>query len=55
VTSVLAPLGSPYIGVTAHNGVLLPNESAVVKLQFSDPSAAAIDYNARVLSVVPAP
>lgn len=54
-TSVLSPLGSPYISVPVHNGALLPHESTAVTLQFSDPSAAAIDYNARVLSVVPTP
>lgn len=60
-TAVLAPLGSPYIEVRQGDGnsdkddVLHPFESAHVTLEFLDPSASSINYETRVLSVVPAP
>jgi len=54
-TQVLAPLGSPYVSVSAGEGVLLPNQSTIVNLQFVDPAAAAISYTPRVLNVTPAP
>jgi hypothetical protein len=53
-TSVLAPLGSPYVTVSTE-GVLFPGQTQTVKLQFLDPTNAAITYNARVLNVTPAP
>jgi len=56
VTSVLAPLGSPYVNVpVGGDDVLRPHESKTVILQFADPSGDAISYDARVLNVVPAP
>jgi phosphatidylinositol-3-phosphatase len=57
-TQVLAPLGSPYVAVSAGGlgeGVLLPHQSTSVELQFLDPAAAAITYTPRVLNVTPAP
>ncbi len=60
-TAVLAPLGSPYVSVRFGDGddhdddVLRPHQSKTVRLEFLDPTAAAINYNARVLSVTPAP
>jgi hypothetical protein len=55
-TAVLAPLGSPYVKVLFFgDGILRPNQTQTVKLQFLDPSKAAISYNARVLDVTPAP
>jgi hypothetical protein len=56
VTTVLAPLGSPYIGVpTGGDDFLLPHEVKTVTLEFADPGNAPISYNTRVLDVVPAP
>ncbi|MDR3455810.1 MAG: alkaline phosphatase family protein [Verrucomicrobiae bacterium] len=55
-TAVLAPLGSPYVCVSlGEDGILRPNESKTVKLQFLDPSNASISYTARLLPVTPAP
>ena len=60
-TSVLAPLGSPYVNVRTgdgdanHDDVLRPNDIKRVTLEFLDPSAGAISYNTRALSVTPAP
>ena len=55
-TSVLAPLGSPYVSVpVGGDGVLRPYETKTVILEFLDPSGDAITYDARVLNVVPAP
>lgn len=60
-TTVLAPLGSPYVEVRNGDGdsdredYLLPHHSRRVTLEFLDPTAAAIGYDTRVLSVVPAP
>lgn len=55
-TALLAPLGSPYVSVSlGENGVLRPHESQTVRLQFLDPSNAAISYSARTLNVTPAP
>jgi hypothetical protein len=60
-TSVLAPLGSPAIQVNGgghgdrDDNVLRPNQSEKITLEYLDPSAAPITYNARVLNVVPAP
>ncbi len=55
-TGVLAPLGSPYVSVpVGGNGTLSPNESKSVTLEFANPSNAALTYDTRVLSVVPAP
>lgn len=54
-TALLAPLGSPYVRVSLGDGVLRPNETHAVKLQFLDPSNSAISYNTRVLDITPAP
>lgn len=55
-TVVLAPLGSPYIGVpVGGDGVLRPHETKTVKLEFADPSGIAINYDVRLLSVLPTP
>ena len=55
-TALLAPLGSPYMDISlGEDGVLRPHESKTVKLQFLDPSNAAITYSARLLNVTPAP
>lgn len=55
-TSVLAPLGSPYVSVpVGDDGILRPHEVKTVTLEFLDPAAAPITYAARMLSVVPAP
>ena len=61
VTSVLAPLGSPAVKVNSGgygdygDNVLRPYQSRKVTLEFLDPSAAPITYNARALNVEPAP
>jgi len=56
VTGALVPLGSPYVCVPlGEDGVLRPHETKTVKLDFIDPSNAAITSNVRVLSVTPAP
>jgi len=55
-TSLLAPLGSPFVRVSlGEDGVLRPHETRAVKLQFLDTSNSAISYNARVLNITPAP
>ena len=55
-TTALAPLGSPFVGVPASgDGLLRPHETKTVLLEFADPSDAAIEYDARVLDVTPAP
>jgi hypothetical protein len=60
-SSVLAPLGSPYVNIANGDGdsdfgdYLLPHESRIVTLEFMDPTAQNIRYDTRVLSVVPAP
>jgi hypothetical protein len=60
-TSVLAPLGSPAVKVNGggygdrDDNVLRPNQSEKITLEYLDPGAAPITYNARVLNVVPAP
>jgi len=56
VTSVLAPLGSPFVDVsTGGDGVLLPHESKTIILQFLDSTGEGVSYDTRVLSVTPAP
>jgi len=59
VTSVLAPLGSPYIEVgdddNDRDDVLRPHQTKVVILKFEDSTHAPITYDTRVLPVVPAP
>jgi hypothetical protein len=55
-TSVLAPLGSPYLTVPiAGTGLLGPNESRTVTLEFAVTSSAPITYDTRLLAVLPAP
>ncbi len=55
-TSVLAPLGSPYVSVpVGGDGILRPHEIKTVTLEFLDPSNSAIGYDTRVLDVVPTP
>jgi hypothetical protein len=56
MTSVLAPLGSPYVMVdTRGNSVFGPHETRTVKLEFSNPTSDSLNYSTRVLSVTPAP
>jgi hypothetical protein len=60
-TAVLAPLGSPFVSVPIGDNdadlddTLRPQESRTVTLEFLDPGAGAVTYNARVLNVTPAP
>lgn len=54
-TAVLAPLGSPYIGIDRGNSTFGPHETRTVQLEFADPSGQGISYDTRVLSVVPSP
>jgi len=55
-TSILAPLGSPYVAVpVGDDGILRPHETKTVKLQFADPSESEITYDVRLLSVTPTP
>lgn len=58
-TSVLAPLGSPYIqigdGDGDNNDVLRPHQTRPITLQFHDTTHAPITFDTRVLPVVPAP
>ncbi|HWC58926.1 MAG TPA: hypothetical protein VHC44_04460 [Verrucomicrobiae bacterium] len=59
VTSVLAPLGSPFVQVPAGDGdaddVLRPHQVRPVFLKFSDTSKAPITYTTRLLPVTPTP
>ncbi|BCU77541.1 hypothetical protein [Luteolibacter sp. LG18] len=52
-TSVYAPLGAPYIAVPG--STLAPGASAIVSLQFTNPSNGAITYTARLLNSAPTP
>jgi len=56
-TSVLAPLGSPYlqIGDAGDDNVIHPHQTIVVKLNFLSTSSGPIDYTTRVLPVTPTP
>jgi phosphatidylinositol-3-phosphatase len=54
-TAVLAPLGSPYIGIDHGNSTIPPHETRTVTLEFDDPSGQSINYDTRTLSVVPTP
>jgi phosphatidylinositol-3-phosphatase len=55
-TSVLAPLGSPYITVlVSGDGLLRPHETKTVVLRFQTQAGTPIDYHTRVLTVAPAP
>ena len=55
-TAALAPLGSPYVGVSVGgDGTLHPHETKTVELEFIDPSGDPITYNTRVLDVTPTP
>jgi hypothetical protein len=55
-SAVLAPLGSPYVNIdVGGDGILPPNETKIVLLEFLDPSGGAIEYTTRVLDVTPTP
>lgn len=63
-TTILAPLGSPYISVGSPGGesdedsdsdVLRAHQTTTVKLEFINPTGAPISYTARVLPVTPTP
>ena len=60
-SAILGPVGSPYVRIDAGDGdhdrddFLRPQESRTVALEFLDPSRQDIGYDARVLSVTPAP
>jgi hypothetical protein len=54
-TTVLAPLGSPYVQVNLDGNSLAPGDSAVVQLDFTDPSLQPVSYTTRVLPVTPTP
>lgn len=55
-TSVLAPLGSPFVTVKlGGDNVLQPHESKTVRLEFANPGGVAITYSTRVLTVTPQP
>lgn len=58
-TSVLAPLGSPYILVGDGDGdwrdVLRPHQTKLVFLEFKDTTRAPITFSTRLLPVDPAP
>lgn len=55
-TSQLAPLGSPYVNVSlGADGLLQPHEKVTTTLEFSDPAAAFVNFDARVLNVTPVP
>jgi len=55
-TTVLAPLGSPYIVVSlGDEGALLPHETKPVKLEFQNSTSDPITFATRILPVVPAP
>jgi hypothetical protein len=54
-TTVLAPLGSPYVSVAVGgDGLLRPHEVKTVHLEFLNPSNDPITYAPRVLDVTPA-
>jgi len=59
VTSVLAPLGSPYVSVplgdSDSDDALRPGQSRTLILEFLDPTREDINYDTRVLSVTPVP
>ncbi len=54
-TAILPPLGSPYVNVPLNGNGLQPHQSQFVTLEFSDPTQAFIDFDARVLNVTPVP
>ena len=55
-TSVLAPLGSPYIAIdTRGDSIFGPHETRTVQLKFANVIGQSIHYDTRVLSVTPAP
>ena len=56
-TSVLAPLGSPYIqiGDAGDDNVIHPHQTRVVKLNFLSTTSDPIVYTTRVLPVTPTP
>ena len=48
-TACYAPIGSPYLDVLPKGSSLAPNTTAVVHLEFSDPSGTAISYTPLVV------
>jgi hypothetical protein len=54
-TTILAPLGSPFIGIDRGNSTFGPHETRTVQLEFANPGGQGINYDTRVLSVVAAP
>jgi hypothetical protein len=58
-TSVLAPLGSPYVqlrdGDDDRDDVLRPHETKIAILEFKNSTRARITYDTRVLPVIPTP
>jgi phosphatidylinositol-3-phosphatase len=54
-TTILAPLGSPFIGIDRGNSTFGPHETRTVQLEFANPGGQGINYDTRVLSVVPTP
>lgn len=55
-TTVLAPLGSPYVSVpVGGDGILRPHETKTIKLEFANSGGGDISYQPRVLDVVPTP
>jgi hypothetical protein len=56
-TTVLAPLGSPYVSVPVGDGddVLRPHGVRLVNLEFLNAGGGDISYDTRVLSVTPTP
>jgi phosphoesterase family protein len=57
ITSVLAPVGSPYvqIGDAGDDNVIHPHQTRVVKLNFLDSTSAPITYGTRLLPITPVP
>lgn len=55
-TSVLAPLGSPYVIIDPRgDSAFGPHETRTIHLEFSNPTGQSISYSTRLLSVTPAP
>jgi hypothetical protein len=55
-SSVLAPLGSPYVSVpVGGDRILRPHEHKSVALEFQDPTGEPITFDTRLLSATPTP